>query len=145
MPPSRRRVEEVSAGGLVLDANRTRGVLIGRRNRQGHLIWSLPKGHVEPGETTEEAARREVREETGITATIERPLGTISFWFTSGDRRVHKTVHHFVLVAQGGELSDDDVEVEVVEWVPVGDLADRLSYPDERGLLAELGRQAESG
>jgi 8-oxo-dGTP pyrophosphatase MutT (NUDIX family) len=132
-----RRVEETSAGGLVVDGTdmAARAALIGRLDRRGRLRWSLPKGHVEAGETNEAAAIREVAEETGITGRVLAPLGTIDFWFVAEGRRIHKTVHHFLLMAQSGELSDEDIEVEEVEWVPLGELAQRLAYDDERRLI----------
>ncbi len=134
---SLRRVEEVSAGGLVVDrAGATpRAALIGRRDRRGRLVWSLPKGHVEEGETAQDAAVREVEEETGIRGRVLGPLGTIDFWFVAEDRRVHKTVHHFLLEYAGGQLSAEDVEVEEVAWVALADVPDRLAYADERALV----------
>ncbi|MGB8652166.1 MAG: NUDIX hydrolase, partial [Mycobacteriales bacterium] len=145
-PPRRplRRVDETSAGGLVLDRRGpgARGALIGRLDRRGRLLWSLPKGHLEPGETESEAAVREVHEETGIHGEVVGKLGTIDFWFVAEGRRVHKTVHHFLLLAtdpeNGLELSDEDVEVSEVAWVPLGGLAQRLAYADERRLLDKL-------
>jgi 8-oxo-dGTP pyrophosphatase MutT (NUDIX family) len=139
--PRLRRVEETSAGGLVVDitdGDVARAALIGRLDRRGRLLWSLPKGHVEAGETHEDTAVREVAEETGITGRVLARLGTIDFWFVADGRRVHKTVHHFLLLAQGGELSDEDIEVEQVEWVPLGQLADRLAYADERRLVEDV-------
>ena len=136
-----RRVEETSAGGLVVDtrdAEQARAALIGRTDRRGRLLWSLPKGHVEPGETREDAAVREVAEETGITGEVVAELGTIDFWFVADGRRIHKTVHHFLLLATAGELSDEDVEVEQVAWVPLGELAGTLAYADERRLIARV-------
>jgi ADP-ribose pyrophosphatase YjhB (NUDIX family) len=131
------RVDEFSAGGIVVDRTTEppRVAVIARRDRNGRLAWSLPKGHVEEGETVEAAAIREVAEETGITGRIINDLGSIDFWFVAPDRRVHKTVHHFLLEATGGELSADDVEVDDVAWISIDDLADRLAYPDERTLV----------
>lgn len=132
-----RVVEETSAGGLVVTDPECepRGALIGRYDRRGKLRWSLPKGHLEAGETLEQAAVREVAEETGIRGRILSPLGSIDFSFDAGDRRIHKTVHHFLLLAETGELSHDDPEVAVVEWVPLSDLAAQLSYGDEKRLI----------
>jgi 8-oxo-dGTP pyrophosphatase MutT (NUDIX family) len=141
-PGARRlqRVEETSAGGLVLDRRGVdaRAAVIGRIDRRGRLLWSLPKGHVEAGETHEDAAVREVAEETGITGKVVAPLGTIDFWFVAEGRRVHKTVHHFLLLAQSGELSDADIEVSEVAWVPLGELTGLLAYADERALVARV-------
>jgi 8-oxo-dGTP pyrophosphatase MutT (NUDIX family) len=128
-------VDETSAGGVVISDDRTRVVLIGRLDRRGRLLWSLPKGHIEDGETPEQTAVREVREETGIVGEIIQPLGTIDYWFVADRRRIHKTVHHFVMTERGGELSDDDVEVTEVDWVPIDELEERLAYADERRLV----------
>ena len=134
-------MDETSAGGLVLDrpGAGAAGALIGRLDRRGRLLWSLPKGHVEAGETVEQTAAREVAEETGIVGSVVGKLGAIDFWFVADGRRVHKTVHHFLLVASdpvgGLVLSDADVEVSEVAWVPLPELASRLAYADERRLL----------
>jgi 8-oxo-dGTP pyrophosphatase MutT (NUDIX family) len=115
--------------------------LIGRLDRRGRLLWSLPKGHLEVGESPEEAAIREVQEETGIRGRVVTKLGVIDFWFVADSHRVHKTVHHFLLEAVSGELSDADVEVDEVAWVPLGDLPGRLAYDTERKLLSQLPEQ----
>ena len=78
---------------------------------------------------------REVAEETGIRGRIIAPLGTIDYWFVADGRRIHKTVHHFLLEAAGGELSDVDAEVEQVAWVPLTEAAGRLAYADEKRLV----------
>jgi 8-oxo-dGTP pyrophosphatase MutT (NUDIX family) len=130
-----RTVVETSAGGLVVDTENGKAALIGRLGRRGRLLWSLPKGHIEPGETAEQAAVREVAEETGIVAVVVTALGSIDYWFVADDHRVHKTVHHFLLRAHGGELSDADVEVTAVAWVPLPDLQRRLAYAGERQLV----------
>jgi 8-oxo-dGTP pyrophosphatase MutT (NUDIX family) len=136
-----RRVDETSAGGLVLDGRGpdARGALIGRLDRRGRLLWSLPKGHIEDGETEPQTAVREVQEETGIAGEVVGKLGTIDFWFVADGRRVHKTVHHFLLLATGSlELSDEDVEVSEVAWVPIDEIGARLAYADERRLLDKV-------
>lgn len=127
-------MQETSAGGVVVDAAGDRAALIGKLDRSGTLVWSLPKGHIEDGETPEQTAVREVREETGIHARVETQLGTIDYWFVAEHKRIHKTVHHFLLTATGGELSDEDTEVTEVAWVAFGDLVETLAYADERDL-----------
>lgn len=135
-----RSVEETSAGGLVLDRSGPviRAALIARRDQRGRLLWLLPKGHVEAGETTQIAAIREVQEETGITGRILAPLGVIDFWFSAPRKRIHKTVHHYLMQAESGELSDADIEVVKVAWVPLDQVSTRLRYPDERNLIAKV-------
>jgi 8-oxo-dGTP pyrophosphatase MutT (NUDIX family) len=113
--------------------------LIGRVDRRGRMLWSLPKGHIEQGETAEETAIREVAEETGIRGQVLAALGSIDYWFVTEGRRVHKTVHHYLLQFSGGELCDEDVEVTEVAWVPVGELPKRLAYADERRLAEVAG------
>jgi 8-oxo-dGTP pyrophosphatase MutT (NUDIX family) len=137
-----RSVTERSAGGLVIDRRGTgaSAALIGRVDRRGRLEWVLPKGHVEDGETPEQAAVREVREETGLHARVVSPLGEIDYWFVVGDRRVHKTVEHFLLEATGGDLSTEDIEVAEVAWVRLAELPARLRYASERRLLDQLPR-----
>ena len=135
--PRMPKVEETSAGGLVVDrtSEDLRAALIARHDRRGRLVWSLPKGHLEQGETPEDAAVREVEEETGIRGRVLAPLGVIDFWFIAENRRIHKTVHHYLMEASGGELSDEDAEVVEVAWFPLTDLRDQLAYADERRLL----------
>ncbi|ARQ66901.1 NUDIX hydrolase [Mycobacteroides abscessus] len=141
---SLRTVRETSAGGLVIagiDGPKDGQVaaLIGRTDRRGRMLWSLPKGHIEQGETAEQTAIREVAEETGIRGTVLAALGSIDYWFVTEGRRVHKTVHHYLMRSLGGELSDDDVEVTEVAWVPLGELPTRLAYADERRLAEVAG------
>ncbi|TCN48083.1 NUDIX domain-containing protein [Rhodococcus sp. SMB37] len=134
-----RTVRETSAGGLVVDGlggppDQLCAALIGRTDRRGRLLWSLPKGHIEKGETAEETAMREVHEETGVRSKVLAELGSIDYWFVTEGRRVHKTVHHYLLRYLGGELSDADIEVTEVAWVPLTELRARLAYADERKL-----------
>jgi len=136
-PRSRRPADETSAGGLVVRTldGASSGALIGRLDRRGRLRWSLPKGHVERGATHEQAAVREVAEETGISGRITARLGSVDYTFVAQGRRIHKRVHHYLMIAVGGELSDADIEVTEVAWVPLADLTSRLAYAGERRLV----------
>ncbi|HEX8973357.1 NUDIX hydrolase [Oryzihumus sp.] len=130
-------VEETSAGGVVIDVQdgSARIAVIARRNRAGRVEWCLPKGHMEPGESLPETAAREVAEETGIIGRVIESLGTIDYWFSTPDRRIHKVVHHFLLEATGGELSidgDPDAEAIDVAWVALDEVHAHLTFPNER-------------
>lgn len=125
--------EAVNAGGDV-DMTQIYAALIGRLDRRGRLLWSMPKGHVEDGEHQWRTAEREVWEETGIYGEAFDELGTIDYWFVSDGVRIHKTVHHNLLRYVDGELNDEDPEVTEVAWVPMSELIERLAYADERKL-----------
>jgi len=141
--PYAKRVDEVSAGGLVINRTGDLGLLIGRFDHKDptgtRLLWSLPKGHIEEGETPEVAAIREVAEETGITSEITQSLGVIDFWFMAGGKRIHKTVHHFLFREVGGTLQAQVSEVDEVAWFPLAEIAEKLAYPDEKKLIARSG------
>ncbi|MBD0855390.1 DNA mismatch repair protein MutT [Corynebacterium striatum] len=138
--------DETSAGGLVVsglaeavdgdnvDLSRIYVALIGRLDRRGRLLWSMPKGHVENGEDKHVTAEREVWEETGIHGKVFADLGMIDYWFVSDGVRIHKTVHHHLLRFVDGILNDEDPEVTEVSWVPVSELIEHLAYADERKL-----------
>jgi len=142
-----KRVDEVSAGGLVVDHSGKNGLLIGRIDHKDssgkRILWSLPKGHIEEGETPEQAALREVAEETGIESAIERSLGVIDFWFMAGGKRIHKTVHHYLFRETGGKLAAQESEVDEVGWFPLSEIVDRLAYPDEKKLIARTEAATE--
>ncbi|MDP9806357.1 8-oxo-dGTP pyrophosphatase MutT (NUDIX family) [Trueperella bonasi] len=133
-------VNETSAGGVIVSVQNGHAYIavIARRNRSGRLEWCLPKGHLEGTETAEEAAVREISEETGIFGRVLLHLSSIDYWFSGSDRRVHKVVHHFLLEALSGELTvenDPDQEAEIVEWVRIDQVASRLAYPNERRII----------
>jgi ADP-ribose pyrophosphatase YjhB (NUDIX family) len=142
-------VDEVSAGGLVIDTTGKLGLLIGRRDLKDasgkRILWSLPKGHIEEGETPEVAALREVQEETGIESIIEKSLGVIDFWFMAGGKRIHKTVHHYLFRESGGLLAPQESEVDEVSWFPLAEIVDRLAYPDEKKLITRTNATEELG
>jgi len=142
-----KRVDEVSAGGLVIDTTGTMGLLIGRYDHKDasgkRVLWSLPKGHIEDGESPEQAAIREVAEETGINSSITKSLGVIDFWFMAGGKRIHKTVHHFLFIEVDGVLLAQESEVDEVSWFPLTEIVDRLAYPDEKKLIARTAGIAQ--
>ena len=130
---------EVSAGGVLyrLDGEGAiEVVLASRRTRKGDLAWGLAKGGIEPGETREEAAIREVREETGLEAEIEADLGDTKYIYVWEDVRIRKTVHFFLMRHTGGDVEDRDDEMEEIRWFPLERARKRAAYRGERDMLA---------
>jgi 8-oxo-dGTP pyrophosphatase MutT (NUDIX family) len=135
--------KEISAGGVVYrfaEDGTLEVVLASRRTRRGALAWGLAKGGIEEGETAEDAAVREVREETGIVAEIEESLGDTKYMYVWEDVRIRKTVHFFLMRAMGGNTDDRDDEMEEVRWFPLERALKRAAYRGERDVL---GRAAE--
>jgi 8-oxo-dGTP diphosphatase len=139
-----------SAGGLVVEAGRI--LLI---STQAGRRWQLPKGHIEMGETAEQAALREVREETGVTGRVVAPLSEVEYWFVEkGARRVHKRVDYFLLDYVSGSAADFDTrEVSGAEWFSWEEGIAKLSFDNERRVVLQareilepgLRRQGETG
>ncbi len=100
-------------------------------------VWALPKGIVEKGEKPEQAALREVGEETGMDGAIVAPLGYVKYFYYSrdDDTRYFKLVHFFLMRYLAGKLEDHDWEVEAVEWFPLPEAIKLASYKTERETL----------
>jgi 8-oxo-dGTP pyrophosphatase MutT (NUDIX family) len=122
---------ETSYGGVVVRGNEVLVITPAGKRR----VTGLHKGGQNPGETGEQTAAREVREETGVTATPREPLGDVSYWYRRNGRRVFKTVHFFLFDFVSGSTDDHDHEVEEARWIPLADARTKLSYPGERALI----------
>lgn len=129
---------EVSAGGVVwqMGDDGYEIALAARRTRSGDLVWGLPKGRIDPGEQPPDTAVREVREETGLEAVIEHPLGRIGYNYVWEGVRISKVVHFFLMRATGGNTDDHDHEMEDVQWFPLGEALEATAYESERDVLA---------
>ena len=132
-------IQQTSAGGIVfrkLD-DRIDVALIARTSPRRRIIWALPKGWVEPGETIPDAALREIREETGLTGRLVEPLGQIEYSFYSPEdsARIQKTVHFFLVEFLSGDTADHDHEVDEARWWPLDAALAQMTYQSERQLM----------
>jgi 8-oxo-dGTP pyrophosphatase MutT (NUDIX family) len=126
-----RVLRETSFGGVVVRGAEVLVITPAGKRR----VTGLPKGGARPGESGEETAAREVREETGVTATVRGPLGDVNYWYRRGGRRVYKTVHFYLCDYVSGSTADHDHEVEDARWIPLAEARSVLSFPGERALI----------
>lgn len=139
-------LHQTSAGGVLV--RRTEDgpevLLASRRTRRGDLVWGLPKGLIEEGESPEDAAVREVREETGHSGAISEPLGEVSYWFVLEDERIRKTVHFFLMEETGEEPGDRDQEMEEVRWFPLARASKVAGFKSEKEILRKAAKVVAS-
>ena len=132
---------ETSYGGVAIRGD---DVLViqptGRRR-----ITALPKGGPQRGETPEQTAGREVREETGVNVAVGEPLGDVEYWYRRGGRRVFKTVHFYLCDYVSGSTDDHDHEVDEARWIPLHEARVALSYAGERELIERALSKLASG
>ena len=132
--PVLRTARATSAGGVVhrIVDGETEILLVHRR---APVLWALPKGTPDSGETIEETALRETREETGIEVEIEAPLSAIRYFFVRGTTRFHKTVHFFLMRPIGGAIELHDGEFDEVRWARVGEALALMNHATERSVV----------
>ena len=129
---------EFSAGGVLVKRMRGRWWLAAIRPRRddAKIVWALPKGLIDDGESGEQTAVREVFEETGVEGRVERKLGDVRYVYTWRGERVFKIVSFFLVRALRGSLGalPPGMEIEVAEtrWVPLDEAPRLLSYGGER-------------
>lgn len=130
--------EQVSAGGVVFkrDGADVQIVIV---QVVPELRWQLPKGIIDEGETNEQAALREVREEAGVDARIVEFAGTSEYWFSVKRQgvmqRCHKFVHFFVMAYESGDVRDHDHEVAEARWVPIATALDMFAFDSDREIV----------
>jgi 8-oxo-dGTP pyrophosphatase MutT (NUDIX family) len=126
----------VSAGGVVIRDQEVIAIVPRRRAADGKRVLALPKGHADEGETSLQAAMREVREEAGVEVDLLAELGEVRYWYTRKRQRVSKTVAFYLFRYLRGHVADHDEEVEEARWMPLEEAQRSLSYPGEREIVA---------
>jgi 8-oxo-dGTP pyrophosphatase MutT (NUDIX family) len=138
------RGDEFSAGGVVVRGDRMAAIVPVKRSADGTRVLGLPKGHPDGDETPEQAAAREITEETGVTARLIGLLGDVEYRYQRQGRPVHKVVRFFLFEYERGDLADHDHEIEEAEWLPLADAATRLTYEGEREMVRRaISQRAE--
>jgi 8-oxo-dGTP pyrophosphatase MutT (NUDIX family) len=127
--------QEFSAGGLVVHDGRVVVIVPVKRAADGARVLGLPKGHPDGDETPEQAARREVAEEAGVTGELIEELGDVTYRYERKGRRITKVVRFYLFEYRGGDLADHDHEVEEARWMPLAQAARELSYAGEREMV----------
>jgi 8-oxo-dGTP diphosphatase len=125
---------EVKASGGVVRRPGSDGEEIAVVHRPRYDDWSLPKGKLDPGETWEEAALREVREEIGLECTLGEELPPVAYQDRKGREKV---VRYWMMEVDGGEFAPNE-EVDEMRWLPVHEAASLLTYPRDRELVEGL-------
>jgi 8-oxo-dGTP pyrophosphatase MutT (NUDIX family) len=134
-----RNARATSAGGVVHRSSEGR-FEIALVHRRRPLLWALPKGTPDAGETLQETALRETREETGLRVELEEPIREITYVFVRGRTRFHKTVHFYLMRAVGGDLSDHDHEFDEVRWFPPDEALGVMTHATERAVVEDALR-----
>ena len=137
-------VRDVSAGGVIYRKKdgQTEIALVGKLSPRR---WGLPKGGPQRGESYEQAAVREVTEETGLQARLICPIDSIDYWFRWGGRRHFKTVHFYLMEAVGGDVSQHDDEYDVVEWFTFDDARKNMTYRSEVDIVEKAATLLKNG
>ena len=99
------------------------------------MLWALPKGTPDAGETLEETALRETREETGLEVELEEPISAIRYFFVHGSTRFNKTVHFYLMRPVGGSVELHDHEFDEVRWMQAEEALQLMSYATERQVV----------
>ncbi len=122
---------EFSAGGIVFNSKGQ--VLVTRHSQNKH--WSFPKGLIDPGQTTEEAALREVKEEGGVEAEIVGKVGYSKYVYTFTGEKIFKVVTYFLMKYLSGDPKDHDFEVEEAGWYEPEAALKQLTFSQDKNLL----------
>lgn len=135
---------EFSAGGIVYKNDSDQTLILVAQHSQHHG-WVFPKGLIDPSagsgqarmETKEEAALREVKEEAGVEGKILKPLSPVKYWYVWEKEKIKKTVYYFLMEYVSGDITKHDMEMENVEWIPVDEVEEKLTFKADKEVWRE--------
>lgn len=136
---------EFSAGGVVYRKDKDKIFILVSQHSQHHG-WVFPKGLIGDkveGESKEETALREVKEETGAEGKIIESLQPVTYWYVWDNEKIKKTVYYFLMEYLTGDITKHDTEMENVEWLPVEEVENRLSYKSDKKVWIQARKMLE--
>lgn len=136
---------EFSAGGVVYKKEHNKLYILVAQHSQHHG-WVFPKGFIGDnieGETKEDTALREVQEETGVIGKILEPLTPVTYWYVMDEIKRRKTVYYYIMEYIEGDITKHDWEMENVEWLPMDEVAERLTYDSDKQVWKEAKKKID--
>ena len=126
---------EFSAGGIVFKDGQVLLIKVSAMQDKSIKYWEFPKGHIDPGESSKDAAIREIMEETGVENEVISKIGDSKYTFTSQGEKIFKVVIFFLMKYISGEPKSNDGEIEEAKWVDPQEALKILSFPADKSLL----------
>jgi 8-oxo-dGTP pyrophosphatase MutT (NUDIX family) len=133
---------EHSAGGIVFYKNKV--LVITTTNLKNEVVNTFPKGHIEKGETEQQAAEREVEEETGLKARVIKKIKDIKYWFVFNNEKIQKKVSWYLMAPVYEDLVDkltpdkEEEKIQKVEWINLDKIEKILSYDSDKEIIKLL-------
>ena len=134
------KIKRATSSGGIIYKKQKHEIKVALCARGKGKIWCLPKGLINKNEKSEEAAKREVKEETGLAGKLIDKIGDIDYWFIFKGTKIHKVVHFYLFKYLSGSTADHDFEVDNVKWLSINEAIKRLTYKNEAEIMKKAKR-----